>query len=113
MRQYFLPNASVGLYEKRYEKRHYRDVSAVLDVIDNLDVGVEECYLEADGECDDLDWADFVVWRAFLQKLVRMFDLIDMFVLSVRLKMYSIRFRKRVHSPGGALHRSTMKRLKK
>jgi histone H2A len=91
------------------------DVVAVLDAMDNLDIGAWSCYVESVGEFGDEEedgWAEFDSWRqdarCAADHCVRML----MWKAVIQLKLYAIRFRKRAYAPRGAMAVSCAGRFK-
>lgn len=91
-----------------------RDLASVMDAMENFDVDVRACFVESGGDADSLAWNQFVEWRAVVDRAIAMRLSLLMATLRgmIRVKVHAVRFRKRVHSPGGTLHEVTMKRLR-
>lgn len=96
-------------------KDRVRDLIDVFNTMDNLDMGIAECYTEGGGDTESLLWRDFLQWRIDTSRALREArkrKLLTMLHMVVRVKVYAIRFRSRVHAPNAALYRATMKRLR-
>ena len=96
-----------------FEKGRIRDLISVFDAMDNLDRGIVECYKESGGDTESFSWSEFLKWKTDMSHAIRLSFLMTMLQVGIRVKVYVIRFRNRVHSPGGALYGATMKRLRK
>ena len=96
-----------------FEKGRIRDLISVFDAMDNLDTGIMECYKESGGYTESLLWSEFLKWKTDTSHAIRLSLFMTMLQMVIRVKVYAIRFRSRVHSPGGALYGATMKRLRK
>jgi hypothetical protein len=89
------------------------DIVAVLDAMQNLDVSPYCCYQEGGDDCDgdDAAWESFVEWKEETAQRSRLSVLLKKLHLVLTLKLYTIRFRCRVHAPGGALYSQSAKRF--
>lgn len=103
----------VHSFKRMIENGRSYDISAVLDAMDNLDVGVEACYAECEAlEDEDSPFGAFTEWRQEAARMARHSVLVSQLLMVMRLKVFAIRFRKRVHEPGAALYTKTAKRFK-
>ena len=83
------------------------NVAAVLDTLDEYAFNTESCFQECGGRRED--WNDVDYWREVACARL----LMEHFVLAARMKIYVIRFRKRVHAPGGALYQLSRENFKR
>ena len=88
------------------------DIVSVLDAMDNLDVSAKNCYDEGNDSFDDEQWDVFVDWRKEITRLSHISVMVKQLQMVIALKLYVIRFRKRVHKPGGAVSIHTAKRFR-
>jgi len=89
------------------------DVVAVLDAMDNFDISAQLCYQECgEADCDGGAWESFTEWRDETAQRSRLSVLLLRLHMVLALKLHVIRFRKRVHAPGGALCAHAAKRFR-
>jgi len=80
------------------------DIVCILDAFDNMDVSAYLCYQECGGDDDCVEWMSFVKWRQETARLSRISVLLKQWQVVCAVKLYAIRFRKRVHMPDGAVY---------
>jgi hypothetical protein len=89
------------------------DIVSVLDAMDNRDVSAKACYDEGnDNVFDDEHWDVFVDWRKEITRLSHISVMVKQLQMIIALKLYVIRFRKRVNKPDGAVSIHTAKRFR-
>lgn len=91
---------------------HYTNARCVMNFLDDCDIGMQACYQEVGGSPDEDEWREFCTWRASVARRARLSALLRFVQLVVKLKLFAMRFRARVHSPGAPLYAQSKKRFR-
>ena len=93
------------------DDREEVNVAAVLDTFGNLDLPAEQCFEETWGPHPNKDmmFKNLDEWRQSAAAKM----LLEKFVTAIKLKIFAIRFRKRMYSPTGPLFCKTQANFKR